>query len=623
VNNKGIPPGAVLAITFTKKAACEMRERLEQIMGCAKPLPFVGTFHGFCFEILKNYKGVPLTILDDKDRFALFLDAIKQVEKNGEAVDENPLIVLDWIIFAKQNIIGPQDHTTHVPESKIPLFRAIYTTYQNLMSISGSCDFEDLIFETVRLFETDKAFIEKIRDRLRFVFVDEYQDLNHGQYRMITAMVPPNKPPGDICVIGDPDQAIYGFRGSDAKYFNGFIEDYPGATVVNLIRNYRSTQTILNASQQAINKPDKEAVRIFSKIDGTKSIHVLEATSEKAEAVAVGKVIEDLMGGVGFHSINFNKIDNSNTVIHRSFSDFAVLFRTTDQTRIFSKTFDAAGIPHQVVSRKRIFDEKGAKTLISMLKIVEGLGCSIDFSRIMRWQGSGFNEQEIDRFKGWCYNQNIALSSALFYAKRFPIKDLTKQTQRKLAALIDTIANIKAAIQDLTIEKKLDYIRENTTFFKTKSGDETTKEAMNHLFDMAKTVNSDLSGFLSQISLKTDTDIHIPQAERVALMTIHAAKGLEFPIVFISGCEDGYLPFTPFDKKRGDIDEEKRLFYVAMTRARERVYLTYAKKRQIYGKTQTREISPFVANIEEGLKLNKKLIYAKKKKQESKQLRLF
>ncbi|UCD89181.1 MAG: UvrD-helicase domain-containing protein [Desulfobacterales bacterium] len=623
VEKQDAPPETILAIAFTNKAAAEMRERLEYILFNSKQLPFIGTFHSFCFKMLRDYEEKPPVIIGEEDRFTLIIDAMQQVEEHVEKITEKPQTVLDWIVFAKQHLIGPSDHANHVPDSKKHLFNAVYKAYQNILSLSGLFDFEDLIFKTVQRFETDIMFAKTIRNRFKFVFIDEYQDLNYGQYRMIMSLVPPNKPGRNICVIGDPDQSIYGFRGSDVKYFKGFIKDYPDATMLNLTRNYRSSKTILDASQQIINKHQAGDERIFSKIDGINTISVIEAPSARAEAVAIGKVIEDLIGGVGFHSFDFDKVDDTNRDNQRSFSDFAVLFRTHDQSRVFSDVFDSAGIPYQVVSRKRMFNEKGIKELISLLKIVEGSGCYVDFEKIITAKKWGFKKQEIHMFKNWCYKNSLSLSSSLLHAKRFPIKAITRNVQRKLVVFIDNIAKIKETIHGFTINKKLHYLVENAAFIKINRRDQTVIKAVNHLFDIAKRVDFDLSEFLSQIDLQTDTDAYAQHAEKVALMTMHAAKGLEFPVVFISGCENGYLPYIRFDKDGTDINEERRLFYVAATRTQDRLYLTYAKKRKIYGQTEIRKISPFVKDIEEGLKTYDKPVYGKKKKKDSEQLKLF
>ena len=623
VEKKSVPSKSILAVTFTNKAAVEMRERLEKILGNSKSLPFVGTFHGFCFKILRDYLERAPTIIDDDDRSALILDAVKHVEKHGTRIAEKPQTLLGWIASAKQHIVEPSENVEHIDDSKKQLFYTVYRAYQNLLSIQGLYDFEDLIFETVRLFETDRETLRKIQNRFKFIFVDEYQDLNHGQYRIITSLAPPDEPRRKICVIGDPDQSIYGFRGSNVKYFNGFISDYPDATILNLTRNYRSTQTIIDASQQVINRRKREKDLIFSGIRGIETINVIKTESERSEAVAVGKIIENFIGGMGFHSLDFGKVENPDNVAQRSFSDFAVLFRTSKQAEIFSEVFDSAGIPYQIVSRKRIFNEKGIKELLSLLKMTAGSASYADFERIINLKKSGLNRQGLNIFKEWCYKNHFSISSALFHVKRFPIKGLNKNTQRKLGGFTDGILEIKETIQELNVEKKLIYLKENAKRFDIKTFDHKTTDAINHLVDIAKDFNFDLSGFLSFIALETDTDVYLQRAEKVALMTMHAAKGLEFPIVFISGCENGYLPFKSFGKDETDINEEKRLFYVAMTRAKERLYLTYAKKRKIYGQKEPRKISPFVEEIEEGLKTYDKSAPEKRKTKSSLQLKLF
>ncbi|MBW1836545.1 MAG: UvrD-helicase domain-containing protein [Deltaproteobacteria bacterium] len=309
----------VLAMTFTNKAAQEMRDRLRSMMPDSEPLPRASTFHSFCLEILKTHEGVNISkfsgIIDENDRKTLILEAVKKVEKNGVKITKPPLFFLDRVIAAKQMLRGLTDNfKTIVDNSETEMFSAVYASYQLLLEIQGLYDYEDLIFKVVGLFEKNKAVRRKYQEQYRYVLVDEYQDLNYGQYRIVQTLVPPEKPHQNLCVIGDPDQSIYGFRGSDVKYFKRFLREYPKTKVIRLTRNYRSTETILEASHQVINNysTSSSESRIYSGINGVRTIGVLEANTAKGEAVAVGKMIEKLVGGIGFHSIDFNKVDDEN-----------------------------------------------------------------------------------------------------------------------------------------------------------------------------------------------------------------------------------------------------------------------------------------------------------------------
>jgi len=361
----------ILAVTFTNKAAREMRDRLLLLIDSSKELPEVTTFHSFCFKILKDLNNDKnYTIIDDYDRKALITEAIKQAEIKGNKVSTKPSTLLNMIVFAKQNILSPQDNLKEINESELEELSAIYKEYQNILSIQELYDYEDLIFNLVRLLESDMDFCKKYQDKYKHIFIDEYQDLNQGQYRIIKALTNPDS---NICVIGDPDQSIYGFRGSDVRYFKNFLRDYPEAKAINLNQNYRSTETILEASYQTIkNYRDFNALgsapRVYSDIKGTKTINIIELVSEKAEAVAIGKIIEKMVGGIGFHSIDYGSVDSSCTKKQMGFSDFAVLFRSWIQSKIIADVFDKANIPYQIISRENVFNSKGVSELLSFFE---------------------------------------------------------------------------------------------------------------------------------------------------------------------------------------------------------------------------------------------------------------
>ncbi len=625
MTDKGVSPQNILAVTFTNKAAREMKDRLKSLIGETKPLPFVGTFHSFCYKLLNDYNEKTSKIIDEDDRKSLISDAIRNVERTGIKVSIKYKALLGWIISVKQKILEPNECLDEIDVSEKQFYLKVYSSYQNLLSMQGLYDYEDLVFNIVRLFETDEQFAGRYRDLYKFVFVDEYQDLNHGQYRIINALAPPGATGRDICVIGDPDQSIYGFRGSDVKHFKSFINDYPDAKVVKLTRNYRSTQTILDASYHVVNALEKDDTRsrIYSQAGGAKTISVIETGSEKAEAVAVGKTIEYLIGGIGFHSLDFGSVDNQQQITHRSFSDFAVLFRTADQSRIFSEVFDAAGIPYQIVSRKNIFNAKGVSELISLLKTIEGSGCYADFERTIDLTQTNISKQSMEIFKSWCYKNNLTISSAIDNARRFPVSGMSKNRQIRLCEFLDGFLSMKKKIKGLTVEKKLIFLAESTKLSEIINSSPKAEEAINRLIDLSRTLDNNISDFFSMTALQTDTDTYTAKAEKVAFMTMHAAKGLEFPVVFVAGCESGFIPFKRSDKDSTDIDEERRLFFVAMTRAKERLYLTCAKKRKIYGKTEKRTLSPFVGEIEEHLRTHEEPALGKKRKDGHTQMKLF
>ena len=621
VTERKVSTNNILAVTFTNKAAREMRDRLLLLTDKTKKLPEVTTFHAFCFKILKDLNNDKnYTIIDDYDRKALIIEAIKQAEIKGVKVSIKPSALLNMIVFAKQNILSPQDNLKEINESETEELSAIYKEYQSILSIQGLYDYEDLIFNIVRLLESDTDFCKKYQDKYKYIFIDEYQDLNQGQHRIIKALTNSDS---NICVIGDPDQSIYGFRGSDVRYFKSFLKDYPEAKAINLNRNYRSTETILEASYQTIKNYRNynalgSASRVYSDIKGTKTINIIELVSEKAEAVAIGKIIEKMVGGIGFHSIDYGSVDSSCIKKQMGFSDFAVLFRSWIQSKIIADVFDKANIPYQIISRENAFNSKGVSELLSFLKIINDKGSYINFERIIDLTKPGIGKKTLIIFKTWCYKNKFSLKEAMLKTCRFPVDGMSRSSQQKLYGFINNILKIKKKIKDLSLEEKLLYLSE-----KTKIKDIITEQALNDIIVMTRNPDVKPSDFLSSIALNTDTDIYSSLAEKVSLMTMHTAKGLEFPVVFIAGCEDGFIPMRKYGDEEPDIDEERRLFYVAMTRAREKLYFTYAKKRRVYGKMIAREVSPFINDIEISLIKHEESHFKKTKKKTSTQLKLF
>ncbi|MDM8551803.1 UvrD-helicase domain-containing protein [Desulfobacterales bacterium HSG2] len=627
IRERNVSPENILAVTFTNKAAKEMRDRLKSLMGDSQPMPMVATFHASCFQILKDEGNDGYSVIDEDERNAFVSEAVRQVEQKGIPVHLKPGLLSDLIISAKQLILEPGDDLEAIADPSdsktLPLLSAVYETYQNLLTRELRYDYEDLILKVVKLFESDHKVREKYQKRLRHILVDEYQDLNQGQYRIVKALAPPES---ELCVIGDPDQSIYGFRGSDVRYFQQFEEDYPKSEVIRLTQNYRSAEAILEASHQVIRDHSihPSGTRVYSNIRGIKTLTILELATEKAEAVAVGKTIENLIGGMGFHSVDFDKIDDSGGSTDRSFSDFAVLYRTNAQSRVISDIFARAGIPYQIANREHAYTRKGIAELISFLKITEESGILNDFQRIANMTGSGISRKMCDRFRDWVYQNDFTLKEALSNAKQSFVPSMTGESRRKFCLFADRISEFRRNLAGKSVEEKLMFLFRNAGVSSLIKENSETTGAYDNLIRMSKAFKDRTSDFFEMIALHIhDADTCDFNTEKVTLMTIHAAKGLEFPVVFITGCEADYIPFKRSEDAQADIDEERRLFYVAMTRARDRLFLTHAKKRTIYGKTVQREISPFAADIEKRLIRLEKSQFKKRKKETQVQLDLF
>ncbi|MEE4263070.1 MAG: UvrD-helicase domain-containing protein [Desulfobacteraceae bacterium] len=624
----GVSPHNILAVTFTNKAASEMRARLNYLMGNPPCLPLVSTFHSFCFGILNDQKIKPNGIVDEDHRKALILEAVRRYSAGAKPVDLKPREILQRIIDAKQQVLSPGEFAEKYagdPESDI--ISGIYRIYQQLLAIQGFCDFEDLIFNIVRLLESKSNLSRRYLKKYQHIFVDEYQDLNQAQYRIIRALAPDETAVKDLCVIGDPDQSIYGFRGSDTACFKRFIDDYPGAEVIRLTRNYRSTQTILSASFQVIEGhrlDGGEQGRTYSQIDGVRAISILELPTEKAEAETVGRIITRQIGGTGFHSIDTGTVTDANLSQSSSYSDFAVLYRTHAQHQALADVFEKQGIPFQVASREKAFNQEGLPELISFLKVIEGSGGFFDLDKIVQMAVPGFGLSALGQFKDWCLQNRFNLREGLKKAVRFPVPGLQASKQQLLNDFSNHINQYNMDMSNLPVADKLCYLGKNTRLSPMVNKDTAIREAFTGLVEFARPFNDDSAEFFAAVALHTDTDVYTHRIEKVSLMTMHAAKGLEFPVVFITGCEQGFIPFNPPGREQADPAEERRLFYVAMTRAMERVYLTRAKKRRIYGQTELRVLSTFVSDIENQLKRDETPLPKKKKaEKDHRQLQLF
>jgi uncharacterized protein (TIGR00375 family) len=606
IMRKGVSPHNILAVTFTRKAAQEMQKRLNSILGDAHPLPLVATFHALCFKILNelNPDGTE-AIIDEDDRKVLIREAIKRVKDQGMPISQKPQKLLNQIIAAKQQILNSDDLT---PADNVTIdaraLAEVYHSYQNMLAIQGLNDYEDLIFKVVQLLETDSTVYKKYRDQFQHIFVDEYQDLNHGQYRIIQALAPPNDSNRNLCVIGDPDQSIYGFRGSDVRYFTRFVDDYPDTAVIQLTRNYRSTATIVDASFQVIqdHRLHSANARTYSQMEGLKTIRILELGSGKAEALAIARVIAQLVGGTGFHSIDTGQVADANLVSARSYADFAVLARTNHQLRIIGDVFEQDGIPFQIASRQNSLKSWGLPELISVLQVVQGHGSDVDLNTSLQLFSVGIHKKAADHFKSWCYSNKFSQQQGLANAKRFPVPGLSRAQQQKLIGFGEQLAGIKNKTGGMTVAEQLRYLSQIPQLSAIVNTEPRPCEAFTNLLTLSEDYGDNIAEFLASAALDTDTDAYLPLAEKVALMTMHAAKGLEFAVVFIAGCENDLIPLNRQGAEPADPAEERRLFYVAMTRAMERLYLTRAKKRSVYGKLLPRSPSPFVVDIENRLK---------------------
>ena len=586
----------ILAVTFTNKASREMAARLEQLLGKSTPLPRVATFHALCYDLLKEMDGDDHGIVDDIDRRRLVAGAVEQVEGSGIKIGGSLNAVIDAIVAAKQLILSPDDDLAPVSGKLDPIaMAAVYRTYREQLLLQRLYDYEDLICRVVVRLESDPALRRNLQDRFRYLFIDEYQDLNQAQYRLVRLIKTDG---GNICVIGDPDQSIYGFRGADATYFQQFTTDYPGAAVVRLDRNYRSTRTILAAAGQVVgprHSIDDARRRIFSEIDGMPHIGLLEAETEQGEAVIIGKTIERMIGGMGFDYHDFGKHRHGSSG-ERSFSDFAVLYRTRAQGDVLAAVFEKAGIPFQRASKENAFGEKGVRELVHALKLLHGCGGHADFGGLAVALVPEFDRRDLAVLTDWGRCHRFTLDGLTSEIDRDRIEGLSDPGGRQLRMILKILSDIARQVDGLPVAEIVNRIV--TLLAPARPASEKGDAAIGYLRELAAGCGTDKSLFFKTLALETDPDfVAGPRSEKVSLLTLHAAKGLEFPVVFVAGCEDGLIPFH-LPGRPCDLAEERRLFYVGITRAEEELYLCRARRRTLYGKTETRPPSPFFAGID-------------------------
>ncbi|MBL0715713.1 MAG: UvrD-helicase domain-containing protein [Desulfosarcina sp.] len=623
-----VPADRILAITFTDKAALEMRERLDHLLVDRPSIPLATTFHSFCWQLLQEATDDrPPTVIGEEDRLFIITGIMRRMRTEGIKASLKPREMLARIEAAKQNLQSAAAFFESVAlEAPTSQFAHGYRHYQDILTKEGWVDFDDLIFRMVLKLESDEACRQALQKRFRYVFIDEYQDLNRCQYRLVRALVPPD---GNICVIGDPDQAIYGFRGSDTVYFNRFVEDFPDAQVIHLRRNYRSTETILEASWQVIrNRPNDPlpgmmGSRLVSDKQGVRTVAVLELVSEKAEAVAVGKIIEAQIGGTGFLSIDAGKVDTTSSAEDRSFGDFAVLFRTSQQADTIAGVFADAGIPFQQASRRKRLAQTGAAELLALYRLLHNTGTGRDFTAGARAVRPGLAAPLINAFLDWKERQDFSLCEAMENAAVLPVDGITGVQQRRLQDFLQGLAALKVKLKQKTPAENLAALDRCSAVRDLENLSSDYDDTLTHLLELAASCRADNDQFLARLALHRDEDTLRAGVEKVALLTMHAAKGLEFPVVFIMGCENGLVPFSRNKGDKADIEEERRLFYVAMTRARERLYLCWSRRRMIYGQKREQQRSPFVGEIEARLLAHQSPETVDKRRNRQVQLKLF
>jgi DNA helicase-2/ATP-dependent DNA helicase PcrA len=603
IHHRKVAADRILAITFTRKAAGEMTQRLERLLtpSAHDAQPHVATFHGFCHDLLSAATETPFSIIADEDRLSL----VKTVLTDGGSECQTSLsarAALQMIITAKQRLLGPNDDFSDILSGDVAAAcSTVYQLYQERLELQQLLDYEDLIRLVVTRLEADPSFRENLRRRFSHVLVDEYQDINHGQYRLIRALCPPRS---QLCVIGDPDQSIYGFRGSSHRYFKSFTADYPDAAVVRLNRNYRNTPAILSAAYQVVEKQrhDSPRERPSPEVSSDRRVTVIETDTDRSEAVAIGMTIERLVGGTGFQSMDFGVVNNGETDSAVGFGDVAVLVRTHAQTQTIEDVFSNHGIPCRRVSRSRVMDNREVMKLLSLFRLVNDRGGIADLARVISVIAPGISPATLGTVTAWCFSHGLSVKALRYSVRQYPVDGLSPRRQQRLYDFLGVPFRLRRETETMSVSAALAYIITHSRLKKSFSANGENEMALADLLAAADGYGNDRNAFIAAAALHTDADHLRRSAEKVSIMTIHAAKGLEFPVVFVAGCDAGILPFQPPGGRMADVDEERRLFFVAATRAKEHLFLCSARRRIHQGRRIAFNPSPFIGDIEKRLK---------------------
>lgn len=594
VRERAVAPWSILAVTFTNKAAGEMRERVEVLSGRQGQGMWIGTFHAMCARLLRaegERMGIPrdFSIYDAGDQEALMKQVADSLLLNGQDPSFKPRALLAEVSRAKNELLGPRDYERTAADSRERSIAHAYAYYQRMLAESHALDFDDLIMRAVDLFREHPDVLERYRSRFRHVLVDEYQDINFAQYKLIKMLAEAHR---NITVVGDDDQSIYRWRGADVRLMLQFEKDFPGATVVKLEQNYRSTQAILDAANEVIRRNShRSEKRLFSELGHGDRIRVYHALSEREEAAwVVSRIAADAGAG---HPLG----------------SFAVLFRTNAQSRALEEAFNDAGIPYQLVGGQRFYERKEIRDIVAYLRVLTNPYDNVSLLRIINTPTRGIGARAIERLGAVAEASGLPLLGAALRAEQYAA-ELGRSTAAvvRFGALMQQMIDraAEASADELIREVLIRSGYEQSLVAERSAEAEGRLENVRELISAAavfaeRSEDRSLTAFLEHVSLVSDVDAMSEQGQLVTLMTLHAAKGLEFPTVFMVGMEEGLFPHGRSTSDPLALEEERRLCYVGMTRAQRRLYLTHAAERMQFGELQRNVPSRFLSEIPQHL----------------------
>lgn len=609
IMEKGVPAWNILAVTFTNKAANEMKNRVMKLIGLSsngaerfargymdslrEEIPTIGTFHSVCVRILRKH----LQLLDFESSFVIYDDADQQIlmkklmeEQGIDSKKMNPKAVLGAISNAKNQLIDDKKFSQYVDGLFMEKVASLYGPYQKALRQNNALDFDDLIMKTVELFTKFPEILAQYQEKFRYISVDEYQDTNHAQYVLIKLLASKYR---NICVIGDEDQSIYSWRGATIKNILDFEKDYPEAKVVLLEQNYRSTQTILDAAHGVISKNRaRKDKKLWTENSGGEKIKLFVARNERHEGEIIASEITEILRR--YEKPNYN--------------DFVVLYRTNAQSRVMEEVFLRYGIPYRIVGGIRFYERKEIKDMLAYLRVILNPNDGVSLMRIINVPARKIGSKTLDVLQGYAHRQGVSLFQAMKEVRS--IDGLNDGKADEIEKFVKLILGLQKANSEFAAAGVIKHVLEEAKYREFlddgSSEGETRLENVRELISVASKYDAlepgiSLSVFLEEVSLIADIDTAEDGESAVTFMTVHSAKGLEFPYVFVAGLEEGIFPHNRSLLDRDQLEEERRLMYVAMTRAMERLHLLCASERMLYGEYRMNAPSQFLKDIGEEL----------------------
>ncbi len=594
IKEKHVAPWNILAVTFTNKAANEMKQRIISLLGGEdiSELPTVGTFHSICAQILRKY----IHLLGYENRFVIYdtndqVVLMKQIMKDHHINEKqlNPKAVLAHISQAKNQLMTHEEYQSRVHNYFTEKVAELYGPYQNRLAKNQALDFDDLLMKTVQLFETQPDILDYYQERYRYISVDEYQDTNHAQYTLVKMLAAKYR---NICVIGDPDQSIYSWRGANMQNILDFEKDYPEALSITLEQNYRSTSVILDVAHAVISRNNnRKEKQLWTEREGGSKLQVLRSRDERDEAMQVTMAISE-------HLREHESPD---------YRDFAVLYRTNAQSRTLEEAFMRHGIPYKIVGNVKFYLRKEIKDIVAYLKTIHNPDDSVSLLRIINTPTRKIGLKTIETLRAFATHEDISVFRAMERVQEISALSAAKHAAiEKFAKLINHFRQLNQEFAAAGLLKHVitesgykDFLLED----KNPEG-EARFQNIQELISVADKYEllepgQSLATFLEEIALITDLDSLENEQNAVTLMTLHSAKGLEFPTVFMTGLEEGIFPHSRSLFEPQELEEERRLMYVGLTRAMDHLYLLYAAQRMLFGEFKQNAPSQFLLDIPE------------------------